>query len=59
MIWAFNGQIWYWFGGVVVFCFEIRGCFGGVRTVPHFGLFFQSRRARRWHYTAAAEAIRI
>lgn len=29
----------------MVFCFEIRGCFGGVRTVPHFGPFFRSRRA--------------
>ena len=29
----------------MVFCFEIRGCFGGVRTVPRFGLFFRSRRA--------------
>ena len=31
----------------MVFCFEIGGYFGGVRTVPHFGLFFRSRRD--WH----------
>ena len=31
--------------GVVVFCFEIRGCFSGVRMVPYFGLFFRSCRA--------------